>query len=51
MFGSWVGILLLIAGVFVLWLVLRGIVDLVAWFRDEFLDDAIESRRKDREQP
>jgi len=39
LFGiSWVGILILLGALAVVWLVLVGIRDLIAWIREEFFD-------------
>ncbi len=35
----WVPILLLLLLVALVWIVIRGLIDLVAWFREEFIED------------
>ena len=48
MFGSWVGILLVFVGLFFVWLVVRAVVDLVRWIREEVIDHDFRDHRKDR---
>ena len=47
---SWVGILILLAGIGIAWILLRAGWDLVEWFREEILEDsrARKPRRRGR---
>lgn len=48
--GSWVGIFVILAVAAVAWLLLKAMADLVAWFRDEILDDPVRRSRRARGQ-
>ncbi|MHC4399033.1 MAG: hypothetical protein ACYTG0_05065 [Planctomycetota bacterium] len=45
---SWVGILFILGGVAVVWLIIRAVVDLVAWFREEIVDEYRQGKQKRR---
>jgi hypothetical protein len=36
---SWVGLVFLLAAIFVLWFAYRAAADFIVWFKDEILDD------------
>jgi tetratricopeptide (TPR) repeat protein len=44
---SWLGCLLILAGVYLVVVVVRGILQLVSWFNDEFLSASRRQRRKE----
>lgn len=45
---SWIGILILIAGAYLVWFGFRVVVDLVRWFNEEVLDDYRERKKRKR---
>jgi hypothetical protein len=48
MFSSWVGVLLVFVGMFFVWLVVRAVIDLVRWVREEVIGADYRARRKKR---
>ena len=48
---SWIGLLFVLLGLFLLWLFFRAMVDLVRWFREEIIEDFREQRSKKRRDP
>ena len=44
--GSWVGMLFILAGIAVVWFVLRAAVDFARWFREEILEDSRQRKKK-----
>jgi len=45
---SWVGILVAVAGVFIVWLIIRAVIDLISWLKDEFIDEFRNRKRKQK---
>ncbi|MFH1921994.1 MAG: hypothetical protein ABIP48_19180 [Planctomycetota bacterium] len=43
---SWLGALVVLAGVFGVWLLIRAAIDFVAWFNEEILGDFRDRKRK-----
>ena len=43
---SWVGILLLLAGICVAWLVVRAFLDFAEWFKEEIIEDIRDKLRR-----
>ncbi len=43
---SWVGMLVLIGCVFVVWFAVRVVMDTITWVREEFFDDASRGGRE-----
>ena len=43
--GSWVAILLILAGILAVWFVFRAIADSITWFREEIIEDFQEHRK------
>jgi len=43
---TWIGFLLIAAGVFLGWLVVRAMVDLAVWFKEEIIDEWRDQRGK-----
>jgi len=46
--SSWIAILLILAGILVVWFVFRAIKDGVVWFKEEIVDDIRERRKAKR---
>ncbi len=44
---SWIGLLVLLFGLFALWFVVRALIDLIVWFKEEIVDD-LRDRKKSR---
>ncbi|MBN2473426.1 MAG: hypothetical protein JXB62_02365 [Pirellulales bacterium] len=52
---SWVGVCVILVGIYLVYAVIRGIVDFIRWFVEDYLDDlrarkAFPDRRRDSEQ-
>ena len=47
---SWLGALVVLAGVFALWLLIRAAIDFASWFNEEILED-FRDRRKKKKKP
>ncbi|MFH1265959.1 MAG: hypothetical protein ABIK89_09535 [Planctomycetota bacterium] len=43
---SWLGALVVLVGVFGVWLLIRAAIDFVAWFNEEILGDFRDRKRK-----
>ena len=43
---SWVGWLIILAGLYVVYLIVRALVELVSWFIDEFVVEPREQQRR-----
>ena len=44
----WIGLLLVMAGLFVAWLFVRAAIDFVTWFKEEIIDDFLDRRQNKR---
>ena len=44
--STWIGILLLLVGLAVLWLIIRGVIDFAIWFNEEIIEDFRDRRRR-----
>jgi len=42
---SWIGLLVLLFGLFALWFVVRALIDLIVWFKEEIVDDLRDSKK------
>jgi len=42
---SWIGLLVILFGLFALWFVVRAVIDLIIWFKEEVVEDFRDNRR------
>lgn len=48
---SWIGLLVILVGLFALWFVVRAVIDLIIWFKEEVIEDFRDSKRSRNRRP
>ena len=43
---SWIGIFVILAGIALLWLIVRAAIDFATWFKEEIIDDFRQRKEK-----
>jgi hypothetical protein len=48
---SWIGLLVVLVALAALWFVVRAVIDLIVWFKEEVIDDFRDSRKSRDNRP